>query len=137
MAAHSGLRAGIVWRRAHPDPYDDMIVASSLHLLQLACSQARVKVWLQPVRPCGCDWPGGRTGQGDCAVAVETIEGASVVLNDADRRLVAELEDFLREHQHDGVDDAIMLATADGQQHSLPYFLVRALHMLTTLLAQG
>src|SRR5256886_16896595 len=30
-----------------------------------------------------------------------------------------------------------MLATADGRQHSLPYFLVRALHMLTTLLAQG
>jgi excisionase family DNA binding protein len=70
-------------------------------------------------------------------VAVETIVGASVVLNDADRRLVAELENFLREHQHDGVEDTIMLATADGQQQSLPHFLVRALHMLTTLLAQG
>jgi excisionase family DNA binding protein len=70
-------------------------------------------------------------------VAMETIEGASVVLNDADRRLVAELEDFLREHQHDGADNAIMLATADGQQQSLPSFLVRALHMLTTLLARG
>jgi excisionase family DNA binding protein len=68
---------------------------------------------------------------------METIEGASVVLNDADRRLVAELEDFLREHQHDGVDNAIMLATADGQQQNLPCFLVRALHTLTTLLAQG
>ena len=70
-------------------------------------------------------------------MAVETIVGASVVLNDADRRLVAELEAFLCEHQHDGVEDTIMLATADGQQQSLPPFLVRALHMLTALLAQG
>jgi excisionase family DNA binding protein len=69
---------------------------------------------------------------------METIKGASVVLNDADRRLVAELEEFLREHQHDdGADNAIMLATADGQQQSLPAFLVRALQMLTTLLARG
>src|SRR6266566_5454688 len=30
-----------------------------------------------------------------------------------------------------------MLPTADGQQHNRPHFLVRALHMLTTLLAQG
>src|SRR2546423_4571372 len=80
---------------------------------------------------------GGRTGQGDCAVAVETIEGASVMLNDTDRQRVAELEDFLREHQHDGVDDAIMLATADGQQQSLPHVLVKALQMLTRLLARG
>jgi excisionase family DNA binding protein len=68
---------------------------------------------------------------------VETIEGASVALNDADRQTVAELNVFLRAHQHDGADDTIMLATADGQQQILPYFLVRALHMLTTLLAQG
>jgi hypothetical protein len=59
---------------------------------------------------------------------VEAIEGASVVLNEADRPLVAELEDFLRKHQHDGVDDAIMLATADGQQQSLA--LEKGLHRL-------
>jgi excisionase family DNA binding protein len=70
-------------------------------------------------------------------VAVETIEGASVVLNDADRQLVVELENYLRAHQHDGADDMFMLLTADGQQQSLPYVLVRALHMLPTLLAQG
>jgi excisionase family DNA binding protein len=70
-------------------------------------------------------------------VAVETIAGASVVLNDEDRQLAAKLDDFLREHHRDGAEDVVMLGTADGQQQNLPHFLVRALHILITLLAQG
>ena len=35
---------------------DDMAVASALHLLQLACSRARVKVWQRPMRPCRRNW---------------------------------------------------------------------------------
>jgi excisionase family DNA binding protein len=70
-------------------------------------------------------------------VAVEVIAGASIVLNDEDRQLVAKVDDFLREHHRDGDEDVVRLATADGQQQSLPPFLVRALHRLTTLLAQG
>lgn len=70
-------------------------------------------------------------------MTLETIEGASVILNDEERRLVTELEDFLREYQHDGIGEAITLSTADGQQQHLPRHLVRALYALTTLLARG
>jgi len=70
-------------------------------------------------------------------VAVDTIAGASVVLNDEDRQLAAKLDAFLCEHHRDGAEDMVMLATADGQQQTLPHFLVRALHIFITLLAKG
>ena len=70
-------------------------------------------------------------------MAVETFASTSVVLNDEDRQLAAKLDNFLREHHRDGAEDVVMLATGDGQQQNLPHFLVRALHVLITLLAQG
>lgn len=71
-------------------------------------------------------------------MAAGATEGASLVLDEDERRRAVELVRFLEAHRH-GSDpgDALMLTASDGTQQVLLPSFVNALQVLSAMLARG
>lgn len=71
-------------------------------------------------------------------MALGTTEGASLALDDDERRHVVELARFLEAHRHGhGPGEALVLTAPDGDRQILLPSLVTALQTLSAMLARG